>query len=44
MPVLTEVERVSRAAISRVLDVDATVFDIAIELQPAWDDVIRQGT
>lgn len=37
----TDVERTARETIARALDVEGHTFDIAVEMQRAWDAVLR---
>jgi hypothetical protein len=39
----TDVERTARDTIARALDVERHSFDVAVEMQRAWDAVLREG-
>jgi hypothetical protein len=39
----TEVEPTARATIARALDTEINAFDVVVELQRAWDVVLRGG-
>jgi hypothetical protein len=39
----TDVERTARQAIAGALDIETDDFEVAVELQRAWDSVLRGG-
>jgi hypothetical protein len=41
-PALTEVEQVSLGTVSRALGSELNSVGIAIELQPTWDEMLRE--
>lgn len=40
----TDVEPIARDTIARILDVERHAFDVAVEMQRAWDALLQEGT